>query len=345
MKILHVIFSLKVGGAETLLVDIINEQINANHVELIIINSDYDVNLINTIDKRVKVKFFNRLPGSKNIITVLKFNLLLFKINPSIVHFHNHNAINFLKVRFFFKTCLTIHDTKYPLQNIRKYDKLFSISYAVKYDILLRSNCISKVIYNGIPFDQIENYQLIKSPSVFKIVQISRLMHEKKGQHILIRALDIIVNNFGISNIQLDFIGEGDSLVYLMDLVNKLDLELYVNFIGLKSKSNLYKELKNYDLLIQPSLYEGFGLTVVEAMAARIPVLVSNIEGPMEIIDNGGFGYFFNNGDEKDCAEMIVQIINKVRNNEIDEVVDNAYRHALLNFDIVQTALNYTNNY
>lgn len=336
---------MNIGGAEIMLVDILNEQAKTHNVELIIINADYNIDLINTIDREVKVIFIHRKLGSRNPIPLFNFNIEILKINPDLVHFHNQNAINLLKIRYFFKTCLTVHDTNYPILNFKKYDKLFSISKAVKNDILARSNILSQVIYNGVPFDQIENFEISRKFPAFKIVQISRLKHEKKGQHILIKALGIIIHDFGIKNIQLDLIGEGDSLLFLKDLVQVLGIEVNVNFIGLKSRASIYKELKDYQLLVQPSSYEGFGLTVVEAMAAKIPVLVSNIEGPMEIIDSGRYGYYFSRGDEVDCAEKIMVVINEFSNNENSIKLFNAYNYAISNFNIQSTAKNYIDNY
>ena len=51
-------------------------------------------------------------------------------------------------------------------------------------------------------------------------------------------------------------------------------------------------------------------MTVAEAMAAQIPVLVSNIEGPLEIIENGNFGFSFIMGNVEDCARQIKRIYN-----------------------------------
>ena len=78
-------------------------------------------------------------------------------------------------------------------------------------------------------------------------------------------------------------------------MVQNLHLENEVVFEGLKDQSWVYQNLCNYDLFIQPSRYEGFGLTVAEAIAAKVPVLVSNIEGPLEIIDGGRLGMSFEN--------------------------------------------------
>ena len=65
----------------------------------------------------------------------------------------------------------------------------------------------------------------------------------------------------------------------------------------------------SYDLLVQPSRYEGFGLTVVEGMAAGVPVLVSDIEGPMEVIDKGRHGFAFRSEDFHDCGDRMMEIM------------------------------------
>lgn len=328
-----------------MLVDIINEQSKVHYVELCIINDTFNVDLINTIDSKVRVYYLNRKPGSRNPISIFKFNYYILKLNPEVVHFHNQNAINLLKFKNKLKTYLTVHDTNIPVLNFKKYDKLFAISNVVKNDILARSNTFSKVIYNGISFKKIKKNTSFKPFTTFKIVQISRLAHTKKGQEVLIKAIEILVNRFNIKNLHIDFIGTGESLAFLKELVNSLGIVKHVDFIGDKSRSFIYKELKNYQLLVQPSYYEGFGLTVVEAMAAKIPLLVSNIEGPMEIIDNGNYGYYFNAGNEEDCAIKIIKIINEFSESKNTEKLNNAYNYAFSNFNIKTTAQNYLDNY
>lgn len=129
-------------------------------------------------------------------------------------------------------------------------------------------------------------------------------MHEKKGQHILIKAVNKLIKQ-GYNQIRLDIIGDGDSHKYLKTLVKELDITEYVRFLGSKNQSYIYEHLCDYDLFVQPSIYEGFGLTVTEAMAAKVPVLVSENQGPIEIIDYGRLGYSFKNQDIDDCAAKI----------------------------------------
>lgn len=345
MKILHIIFSLDTGGAETMLVDIINEQSKTQKVELLIVNNIVNKDLIESINKAVKIHYLNRVPGGRNPLPILQFNYKVFKINPTVIHFHNHNGIKLLKYKIKAAICLTIHTINVPIDNFFKYNKLFSISNAVQEDVLFRgggSNSI--VIYNGIKFDDIEincNYDKIEK---YKIIQVSRLDQEIKGQHILIKAISILVER-GIDNIQLDLIGEGSSQENLKKLVKNLNIENNVNFLGTQPRIYIYKNLKNYQLLVQPSLFEGFGLTIIEGMAAKIPILISDIEGPMEIIENGKYGYFFESGNVEDLADKINSIITKSTSQEHCKLIERAYQHVRDNFDIVQTASNYLKYY
>ena len=66
MKIVHLNYSFTAGGAEALLVDIVNEQAKTEDVSIIIINKYYDDNLFKGIDERVRLYLLNRIPGSKN---------------------------------------------------------------------------------------------------------------------------------------------------------------------------------------------------------------------------------------------------------------------------------------
>ena len=345
MKILHVIFSLDIGGAETMLVDIVNEQSKTQIVELIIVNNFFNKELIANINKEVIIHYINRKPGSRNLFPILKFNYRVFKINPTVVHFHNHNGINLLKYKIKAVTCLTIHDVNKSKINFLKYKKIFTISKAVYEDVLVRSGIKSIKVYNGIRFEDVGSNSNSYKIEKFKIIQVSRLHHEKKGQHILLKAINILLKQKGIINIQLDFIGDGNSLEYLKNLAKELDLEKHINFVGNKTREFIYKELKNSHLLVQPSLFEGFGLTVVEGIAAKIPVLVADIDGPMEIIGNGKYGFYFKTGDANSCADKLYEILNDYQTMKVRNKINEAYDYAKENFNIQKTAQNYLKNY
>lgn len=346
MKIIHVIFSFTPDGAETMLVDVINEQIKTEKVKLIIINNLFNKDLIQTINKKAIIFCLKRAPGSFNPFKIIKLNYEVFNYNPDVIHFHSHNAIGLIFFLRNISTFLTIHGLHRPLKYFSKYKSLFSISNAVKEDIMRRGSFNSKVIYNGIDFSIIKSNRNYTSQRLFKIVVVSRLCHEIKGQDILLRALHHLIYSKGITNLQLDLIGEGPSLNNLHEITIELNIEKYVNFLGLKDRNFIYNHLKDFSLLVQPSIHEGFGLTIVEGMAAKIPVLVSDIDGPLEIIDHGKYGYLFTKGNPLSCAEGIEKILRESADQEkFNNALDRAYQFAFTNFSIQKTAYNYLKEY
>ena len=341
MRIVHIIFSLNTGGAETMLVDIINEQVKSAEITLIIINNQINLLLLNKIDKAVKIRLLGRNEGSHNPYYFLLVNILLWKLNPDVIHSHSISAIRMLLIRK--NIVLTIHRTGVPIKNLNKYNKIFAISKSVKNDIEKRSNINAVLIYNGVNVNSIKQ-NFYRDNDNYKILQISRLDHTIKGQDILIDAMNILVHHKKINNIRVDFIGEGPSYDYLKTLVAINNLDNHVNFLGIRDRAYIYENLCNYNLLIQPSLYEGFGLTIIEAMIAKIPVLVSNIDGPEEIIENEKYGWHFKCGDAKSCALKIELIMNSDLN-IVNNMVTKSYKHASEKFNIIQTANNYIRLY
>lgn len=344
MKIAHLIFSFNTGGAETMLVDIVNEQSNHEEVNVIIINKIFNRKLISKIDERISVYFINRDEGSKNPIPILKLNKLLFKMGADVLHCHNHNIVSLIMPILRNRVMLTVHDMNIPVYNFKKYVRLFAISKRVQEDIKLNSGLPAILVYNGVSAEKIEQKKVNSSNRTFRLIIISRLQHLKKGQHLVIEALHILRNR-GIEGIQLDIIGEGESEFFLKKLVSEYELIPYVNFLGLRDRTYIYQNINKYDLLIQPSFYEGFGLTVTEGMAAKVPVLVSDVDGPMEIIDNGKFGYYFESGNTEDLVNKISTIIENINSEFQREKNESAYLRVITNFDIKKTAMNYIANY
>lgn len=343
MKIAHLIYAFPTGGAETMLVDIINEQAKYAAISLIVVNNWYDNILISKISKKVSVHLIERIVSSRNPLPILKLNYILMKIQPDVLHFHDYSLVSLILPFINGKKILTIHDMNINAKYHSKYNQLCAISEAVQNDIK-QNGFDSKVLYNGIKVNDLlfkKNY----SSKVFRIVQVSRLEHGKKGQHILLESLSILINKYNFDNLHIDFIGEGTSLNYLSGLVDKLSLNSYVSFLGLCDREYIYTHLKDYDLLVQPSLYEGFGLTIVEALVAGIEVLVSDIDGPLEIIEKIGYGYKFKSGDADDCALNIYEIYSRRNVAESHSRSELQRQACKVFFDIETTAKKYLDEY
>lgn len=340
MKIAHITWSLGTGGIETMLADIVNEQIISEKVAVYIINNYVDEDIINKINKNCKLIFCGKKIGSKNILPIIKLNWELIKFNPDIIHIHLPGIIKLIPfIRC--KKVFTIHNTHTTNQEYSHFDALYGISNAVK-DYTRKQGYESITIYNGINISKIKSKNNFEKPSKYKILQIGRLYNPHKGQHILLKAIKKLVYQKGVQNFIVDFIGEGPSLKELQVYVDKNNLQQYVNFVGLKSRDYIYEHLCDYHLYIQPSLSEGFGLTIAEAMVAKVPVIVSNLEGPMEVINNGELGDFFTCGDYKELASKIAAFMEK---NMCVEKIHRAHEYAIKHFSVINTANKYLYEY
>lgn len=340
MRIAHVIWELETGGAETMLVDIVNEQIKTEKVAVFIVNNAINGELLSKINKRCKLVLINRKNGSKSLLPWIKLNLYLFRYAPDIIHLHLEGLRKMIlhpspKV-------FTIHNMVTTGAEFPKFKALYSISEAVLKKTQ-KQGYTSKLIWNGIIPEMIEtsSHKTKKPQSTSQFVCVGRLYTPYKGQDVLINAIKLLVDR-GVTSFHLYLIGEGDSREFLEGMINKHNLSDYVSLMGHKSREYVYSHLKDYDLFILPSRSEGFGLAVAEAMCAKIPVLVSNLEGPMEVIDKGNYGMFFKSEDYYDLAEKIELFL---KGGVGQELIEKAYCYAKTNFNISNVATKYLDEY
>jgi glycosyltransferase involved in cell wall biosynthesis len=346
MKIVHCIFSLETGGAEVLAVGLLNEICLTHEVSLIIINNKYSDALLKQLDNKVRVYFINRKPGSRNFLKLIKLNFLLWQLKPDVLHSHDPNVANVIKVKAG-KLLHTVHDVGIPFSEYHSYDKVIAISGAVYVDVVSKGNFPVKKIYNGIPvhlFKQRKAYKLTATEPV-KLVQVSRLIHEKKGQDVLLHALHKVRYEYGFQNFSLDFMGSGASEPYLKNLVLHLGLEKQVRFIGEKNREWLYNNLCNYHCLVQPSRYEGFGLTIIEGFAAGLPVIASDIDGPSEIMNELAAGFLFKNGNAANCAESVCKLFSIYRDNHVDKLMQQTLPLVFKKYSLNSCAAQYMEEY
>lgn len=329
-----------------MLVDIINEQVKTAEIHLIVVNNTINSGLLKNISKQAKIHYIKRKPKTMSIFRLFFLNLLTVKIKPDVIHCHAPTLIRLLIFRHLlkYKTVLTLHSTLIPRKNLACYDRLIAISETVKEHFQENHSLPVTTIYNGVYFHE----KLEKTDykyRTFRLVQVGRMVHNIKGHHILIQALNVLVNIDRIKNISLDFIGDGESKAYLEKQAAKSGLNNHIRFIGPRSRKQIYKALKDYQLLVHPSLQEGFGLSIVEAMSLKVPLLVSNIEGTMEIIDRDRLGYSFESNNYLDCAEQIKLIIAKYDSSELSDKLELAYAYAKQHYSIQNTAQEYIHEY
>jgi len=338
MNIFHCIFSLNTGGAETMLIDIANEQVKMAKVSVIIINDFYEQRLLYSFDKRVNVILLRRVPSSLSLWPIIKLNVILLMANPDAIHLHDIKIAPLLFLIRKMKVFLTVHTLNIPSAYTNKVGKLIAISQAVAADMGGRTSTPIVTVPNGINTEIIKCRQNAGIRNGFSIIQVARLDVSNKGQDILIRALSVLKNS-GCENVSVDFIGTGDSFEQLQELAKELNVQQNVNFLGLRNRDYIYENLCNYDLMCHPARYEGFGLTVAEGMAAGLPVIVSDEGGPYEIIEKGKYGLAFKMEDANDLADKIQYAIQNY--DEMLKVADEARIHVIDNYSVKRMVADY----
>ena len=145
------------------------------------------------------------------------------------------------------------------------------------------------------------NNNFFRNFNKLKIIFIGRLV-DQKDPLTFIKALKIIKNKIKFKVI---IIGKGVYLGEIKNYTKKHKLRKFIKFLGWQN--NPYKYLKNSDLLVLTSKYEGLPNVILEAICLKKFVISTNCKtGPKEILDNGKGGVLFEIGNYKQLAEKII---------------------------------------
>lgn len=175
-----------------------------------------------------------------------------------------------------------------------------------------------KVIYNPIDIIKIKDLSkknLVSSAShvsdsregpEFKIAVCGRLTAPKKLDRVI--RLASRIKDEGL-RVKIMLIGSGGLESELRELTKLCGVGDIVEFLGFQR--NPFPYVKNSDMLLSTSGYEGFSLVICEAMALGVPVVSTKTAGPIEILDNDKYGLLCDHDDES-----IYQAVRKMFNDE-----------------------------
>lgn len=128
----------------------------------------------------------------------------------------------------------------------------------------------------------------------FHAVLVGRLLDSAKGQKRLVEVV-VRLHKMGYK-ISLAIIGGGADEKMIREEINKKNADSYISMCG--KQMNPYPYIKEADLLVCASYYEGYNLTVAEALILGTPVLSTDCTGPKEILDYGKYGMIVENSTE-----------------------------------------------
>jgi glycosyltransferase involved in cell wall biosynthesis len=229
-----------------------------------------------------------------------------------------------------------VNSVTYPLVDVQVSNSKHTAASTRWYEDLLLASSQENVIYNGVSATRIDeagesNPDLPDSP-IF--VTVGRLV-EAKNHATLLRSFERVVEH--VPNATLVIIGDGPLSTELHQLSRDLSIDESTLFTGHLTRDEVYAVLNKSTLAVFPSWYEGFCVAAVEAMAAGLPVVASDIDVLHEVI--GGPGVFVNPGDPEAIAEATIDLLEHPEKR--DDIANRAKERARSTFSIERTAEEY----
>jgi glycosyltransferase involved in cell wall biosynthesis len=373
MKILHIIDSGGLYGAEMMLLNLAAEQIKLGLFPTIASIGEKKINdkplEKEAIRRGINVKKFRMAPGP-NLLGAVK--LLRYAHMEGFVLLHSHGYKGNILLAFMPKNIrklpllATLHGwtSLNGITKMRFYERLDAISLNFIDGVVLVNKGMLKnkrlqkvnafdfyVVNNGIPFDGTEGTQLPDpirqklDPSIldfcscgFVIGAIGRLSREK-GYKYLIQALKILVQEG--KDARLVIIGEGKMRIKLEGLSNELGLKERVMMPGYRKAAKNY--IPYFNAFSLSSLTEGLPITLLEAMQAKIPIVATNVGGIPEALDYGRAGFIVEPSRPSVLFDAICKIYDD--KNFARQMVNKAYRQVTTLYDSKSMALNYLEIY
>lgn len=322
MKILHVIPQVWIGnGAAKVLLDLVTCQAKEYLDVSVITLYDMSPSLEDEI-KNAGCKFkslhgncYNPLLVFKLMKEIIKFDLIHVHLFPSLYWI----AIAKLFVSSNIKFIYTEHSARNNRQKVPflkyferfiycQYDKIIAVSNAVKLSLIKQGIPRDKieVVYNGVIVSDEELKKSIDREDIdipnnaFLITQVSRF-YPQKDQSTLIRALSLLPNNCYVV-----FIGDGPLLHKNVELAKKLFVYKRIRFLG--TRRDVIPIMKASDVIVLSTHYEGFCISLLEALIVGKPVVASNVEGVDEALENAGI--LCEPMNERDFSSAIFKLMN-----------------------------------
>lgn len=333
------------GGAEVLLGAVIEELYNRNHSILLICinehhhtfknfpNKDFILNVIKPSFVKTRVQFSIL---DVNVIFIESYKKLIDDFKPDVIHSHlyeseivaqsyiypsaryfSHGHDNMIQLK---KLSVETLKNKKNLSNfierswlVKQYRKSNTTFVAISNDVndYLKANLPKSIadrvhiIKNGFNFKRyfVERDFKVQNSNQINMVSVGNLVKKKNHNFLIDIALELRKRDI---NFHFDVLGFGPLKDELQTRINQNGLEKNIILHG--NVGNVRDYMAKADVYVHPATYEPFGLVLLEAMAAGLPVITLDGRGNRDIMENGRNGYLINDQNPQLFADTIVDV-------------------------------------
>ena len=161
------------------------------------------------------------------------------------------------------------------------------------------------------PFDRVDDSDVAAVRSELGVADDSQLigtvarLTQQKDLETLLRAFALVREHR--SNVQLAVVGRGERRPQLEELSEQLSVDDSVTFAGFRSDVPVL--MRAFDVFALTSRWEGFGVVLMEAMAAKTPVVASNVSAIPEVVADGETGFMAPSGDIEAFADRFNRLL------------------------------------
>ena len=332
-KLLFLINTLGCGGAEKVLVTLLNELADYDYKLYLVIFEDI-VDLKEYLNRNVKFICLHKKKKIDFFKLIFKLKSIINKIEPDIVinfqyyaSFVSHAAVSMSRIKCKMISC----EHSNPAENLDvKFTKRLlwsAVSYVYnKSDSVV---CVSEVVKQSLKNDfHVEEKKLVRIYNPIDLSSITEMAKEKiyhrffddengivivsVGRLERVKRYDRLIKAFlaihhKIKNSYLLIVGKGSLENELSELISKYNMTDKIELVGFKK--NPYPWMARSDIFVLSSDYEGLPMVLIEAMVCRIPVITTDCSsGPGELIENHISGIIAEGKSSNTLSKEIIEL-------------------------------------
>ncbi|RDH83772.1 MAG: hypothetical protein DIZ80_06440 [endosymbiont of Galathealinum brachiosum] len=321
--ILHVIQSLEFGGAEKVVVQLSNKLSIKNRVSICVTKNKGE--LCEQLNENIKLFSLNMGEGN-NPILVTKLKQLILDNDIDIIHCHDWGvyieSVLAAKLSKRANVILTVHGpyTEYSsgiksklkiyLRHIverfisRYVFKIVTVSNSIKKyiinDINIKENKMC-VIHNGVEgYEYHQDDTLVKCRKYITVGRIALV----KNHILMLDAFKLLADKY--SDVSLTIVGDGPEFKSIQKYADNIGVTSVVVFTGFRN--DIEYLLKQHDVFLLSSNYEGISIAGLEAMSLGMPIISTDVGGMSEMIKHNETGLLVNNNDASNYMSALNDI-------------------------------------